>query len=103
MRMRLAALWLVLVIGSGQVIASPTSSDFLPCRKMTQFSLDRCLSVVPEPSDECWLQALQDHRSCVSGVMKSYAQPTPEKRAAIQKAAEAARATQQRQSSEVRP
>jgi len=68
-------------------LASPTSSDYLPCHKMASLTLMECLTKNPGDNDHCWSQARSTHATCYANVNKSY-QPDRERIEAQKKAME---------------
>lgn len=64
---------LLLVMAGGvarSVVASPTSSDWMPCKKIAVAILESCLE--KDMHDDCWTQSEKGFDHCVHQVQERY-------------------------------
>lgn len=69
MRHRRLIFTVMVTVGSMVVNASPTSSDFIPCQKLAEATLERCLSVSGE---DCLAISEKSYKDCYGLVVRSY-------------------------------
>lgn len=68
-RMTRISIMLMLACSSAAANASPTSSDFIPCQKLAEATLERCLSVSGE---DCLAISEKSYNDCHGLVVRSY-------------------------------
>jgi hypothetical protein len=72
-------------------LASPTSDDYRKCHRVAAATLTDCLDQTPgQASTQCWATSERSNRNCYRSVQQDH-QPNAVRRAAAQKAEEAAR------------
>ncbi|MFT2090620.1 hypothetical protein [Paraglaciecola sp. 2405UD69-4] len=53
----------------GQVSASPTSNEFVPCKKLAVAKLKYCLN---DDNENCWAKSKASYEACYKNVLASH-------------------------------
>ncbi len=60
--------------------SSPTSNEFVPCKKLAVALLEMCLK---DDGNECWADSKKQYESCIKKVMRSHIADSNRTKAAI--------------------